>query len=266
MRYLVDESRKLNLVAEFLNRTDLVGCFSQDIPSIVPLPQLWRKNSRSPSGSPRPFNDISLRWKQHFPAMMDWINIFDDIDQLMTLDRGFTEDEKHLAETTGCWMEPTMVRLLAIRPLSKGSESENIMEEVCRLGTMLFLAPIWRWLGASPVWTFTLTRNLLSVLNSQMIEWGELKPLLVWSVYFASLETRDPRERSHLAFILAVLMNGLQFREWDELMQVVKSVLWTERIFANSDNSLRHEVMSILRLPGTGDVTPVLEDLEDEEA
>ena len=50
---------------------------------------------------------------------MDWVTIFDDINQLITLDRGFTEEEKHLAETTGCWMEPTMVRLLAIRPLTK---------------------------------------------------------------------------------------------------------------------------------------------------
>ncbi|KAJ4346443.1 uncharacterized protein N0V89_010372 [Didymosphaeria variabile] len=246
--------------------TDLVGSFSQDIPSIVPLPQLWQNNSRSPPGSPRPFNDISLKWKQRFPAMMDWITIFDDINQLMSLDRGFTKEEKHLAETTGCWMEPTMVRLLAIRPLITGSKSENVMEEVCRLGTMLFLAPIWRWLGASPVWTFTVTRNLLSVLNSQMVEWGELKPLLVWSVYFAALETRDPRERSQFAFILAVLMNGLQIREWSELTQVVQSVLWAERIFASSDGSLRDDVMSILRLPGTGDVTPVLEEIEDEEA
>lgn len=150
--------------------------------------------------------------------------------------------------------------------MNDGSDAGNVMEEVCRLGTMLFLAPIWRWLGASPVWTFTLTRNLLSVLHGYMIEWAELKPLLVWSVFFAALETRDARERSQFAFMLAVLMGGMRIREWDELLQVVKSVLWVDLIFANSDDGIRDEVLNILRLPGTGDVTPVLEEIECDDA
>lgn len=185
------------------------------------------------------------------------------------LDRGFTDNVKHLAETTGCWMEPTMARLLNIRPLNNGSDAGHVMEEVCRLGTMLFLAPIWRWLGASPVWTFTLRRNLLSVLNSYMIDWGDLKPLLVWAVYLAALETRDAQERSQLAFMLAVLMGGLGIREWDEMLQVVKSVLWVDRVFASNYDetvaSVRDEVLNILYLPETGAVTPVLDEIEGDE-
>ncbi|OAG04843.1 uncharacterized protein CC84DRAFT_1121589 [Paraphaeosphaeria sporulosa] len=258
---ITDESLRITI-----SWADLVGSFSQDIPSIVALPERWQASSRSPPGSPRPLNNISLQWKQRFPALMDWVTIFDDIDQLIMLDRGFTEKDKHLAETTGCWMEPTMVRLLAIRPLNNGSDAGHVMEEVCRFGTMLFLAPIWRWLGASPVWTFTLTRSLISVLHGYMIDWGELKPLLVWTVYFAALETRDTQERSQFAFMLAVLMSGMRVREWDELIQVVKSVLWVDRIFSSSDESIRDEVVSILRLPGTGDVTPVLEEIEGDEA
>lgn len=196
---------------------------------------------------------------------MDWITIFDDVNQLIMLDRGFTKDEKHLAETTGCWMEPIMVRLLAFRPLAKGTEPRNVMEEICRLGTMLFLAPIWRWLGASPVWTFNITRNLLTVLHSHMIEWGELKPLLVWSVYFAAIKTRDTQERDQFAFILAVLMRGMQMQEWEELVQVVKSVLWVDNIIASSDDTIRDEVLNILRLP-TRNVTPLLVGIEGDDA
>ncbi|KAL5394411.1 hypothetical protein PMIN06_001583 [Paraphaeosphaeria minitans] len=258
---ITDESLRITI-----SWADLVGSFSQDIPSIVILPERWQASSRSPPGSPRLFNNISLRWKQRFPALMDWVTIFDDVNQLIMLDRGFTEKDKHLAETTGCWMEPTMVRLLAIRPLNNGSDAGNIMEEICRIGTMLFLAPIWRWLGASPVWTFTLTRNLIPVLHGYLIDWGELKPLLVWTVYFAALETRDARERSQFAFMLAVLMRGMRIRDWDKLISVIKSVLWMDHIFASSDDSIRDEVMSILSLPGTGDVTPALEEIEGDEA
>ncbi|KAF2685216.1 hypothetical protein K458DRAFT_388110 [Lentithecium fluviatile CBS 122367] len=245
--------------------TDLVGSFSQDVPSIVPLPQKWASDSRSAPGSPRPFSSISLRWKQQLPMEMDWITVFDDISQIISLDRGLTQKELKGAATTGCWMEPTMVRLLAMRPLLRGNKRGNIIEEVCRLGSMLFLAPIWRWLGARPVWTYNISRNLLSILHSHMIEWGELKPLLAWAVYFAAIETRDYQERSQFVFILAVLMNGLQIQEWDEFMQIVKSVLWVERVFASSYEGVRAEVLSILQVT-TRNVTPVTKVVEEDHA
>jgi len=193
---------------------------------------------------------------------MDWISIFDDISQLIALDRGFTQEELESAATTGSWMEPTMVRLLAVRPLNRGKKEGHIIEEICRLGTMLFLAPIWRWLGASPVWTFNLSRNLLVVLNNHMVDWGELKPLLAWTVYFAAIETRDLQERSQFVFILAVLMSGWQMQKWDELKKLIKSVLWVDLIFASSDDAIREDVLSIMQKP-TGDVTPLTEVVED---
>lgn len=93
-----------------------------------------------------------------------------------------------------------------------------------------------------------------------MAEWGELKPLLVWAVYFAALETRDARERSQFAFFLAVLMGGLQIRDWEGLMQVVKGVLWVDGVFASGEGGLKDEVLSILRVPAR-EMTPVLEEI-----
>lgn len=152
-----------------------------------------------------------------------------------------------LATTSGSWVEPMMYRLLAIRPLELGTGRENILEEVCRLGTMIFLAPFWRILGQSPVWTAALTRNLQFVLLKDQFEWNELKPLLVWTIYFASIETSELAERSQFAFMLAMLMKGLQFREWSELLQVVKDVLWVDKVFARSDKLVRVEVMQMVR-------------------
>jgi hypothetical protein len=61
---------------------------------------------------------------------------------------------------------------------------------------LLFLSPIWRHMGANPVWTSTFSRNLLELLNNNRVEWVELKPLLVWTVYFAAIETRDLGQRA----------------------------------------------------------------------
>ncbi|PVI04305.1 hypothetical protein DM02DRAFT_625013 [Periconia macrospinosa] len=241
--FITDENLRITI-----SWCDLIGSFSQDIPSIVPMPHKWKNDANSPPGSPRQPCHVSLAWKKELPMMLEWITIFDDIAQLISLDRALREKDFQRAATSGSWMEPTIFRLLAFRPLHRGTEREDVIEEVCRLGTMLFLAPIWRWLGAAPVWTNCISQNLLSVLSNHMIEWGGLKCLLLWTLYFAAIETQDSREKSQYSFILAVLMNGSHIDGWHELMEIVKDVLWVEQVFASSDEGIRDEVLRILQM------------------
>ena len=193
---------------------------------------------------PRPARPISLLWKQHLPTRLDWISIFDDIVQLISLDQAFNEEQLVLSMTSGSWVEPALWRLLSIRPLHAGDQPENIMEEVCRLGTLIFIAPLWRMLGHSPVRTAAFSRNLLLVLTTHMIEWKELKPLLAWVLYFAAVETRDLFERSQLVVMLSIIMSGLHLNEWDDFMQLVTSVLWVENVYTGTDELIRDEVMA----------------------
>lgn len=228
------------------NRGDLMGSFAQDLPPSVPLPRNWEVNSRSSAGAPRPHNLMSLMWKQQLPMQLDWVTIFDDIVQLISSDHAFNEQQVELAGTSGSWMEPTLYRLLVIRPLHLSEDRGHVLEEVCRLGTLLFLAPFWRALGKSPVRTAAISRNLLFVLLQYKTEWGELKPLLTWVLYFAAVETSDLAERSQFIFMLAIVMNGMHTRNWGELMDVVRSVLWADRVSAGSDELIRDEVMQIV--------------------
>lgn len=177
---------------------------------------------------------------------LDYISIFDDIVQLISLDQAFNDEQLMLAITSGSWMEPALYRLLAIRPLLQGNNPEYVMEEVCRLGTLLFLSPLWRLLGMSPVWTAAISRNLSLVLTENRAEWKELKPLLVWVLYSAAIETKDLAERSQYVSMLAIVMMGMQLQQWDEIMQAVQSVLWVEKVFAGSDELIRDEVMQIV--------------------
>jgi hypothetical protein len=237
---------KLYRIAKFILRADLLSTFAQDIPPNVPLPAKWLVDSKSPPSSPRPLSLISFTWKQQLPMRTDWITIFDDIVQLISLDHAFSEEQLVLSITSGSWIEPTMWRLLTVRPLQHGSGRECVMEEVCRLGTLLFLAPLWRKLGHSPVWTAAISRNLLVVLVTHFIEWKELKPLLAWVVYFAAVETSDLAERSQFVFMLGIVMTGLQLKGWEELMQAVKGVLWVDRVRAGTEELIRDEVMAIV--------------------
>jgi hypothetical protein len=225
------------------------------------MPRQWEEVSRYPPNSPYPRRPISLTWKSQLPMHLDWITIFDDVCHLISLDQAFNEEQMVLAITSGSWMEPTLYRLLSIRPLQNGNTREHVMEEVCRLGTLIFISPFWRVLGQTPVHTAALTRNLLLILTSHMIEWNELKPLLIWVVYAAAIETRDLAERSQFVFMLGVLMSGLQLRAWDDLMAIVKSVLWVDRVYAGSDDLIRDEVVQCVdRNPFQALLTPDLQE------
>lgn len=140
-----------------------------------------------------------------------------------------------------------MHHLLTLRPLKQGNDPEHVMEEVCQLGTLLFLSPFWRLLGQSPVWTAAISRNLMFVLLQNVVGWQELKPLLIWVLYFAAIETHDLAERSQFVFMLGLIMSGLQLQEWDEMMQIVKGVLWVEKVYEASDELIRDEVLHIVK-------------------
>ena len=174
---------------------------------------------------------------------IDWISVFDDIVQYISLDRAFAVEQKELACTSGSWMEPTVYRLLAIRPLRNGSQSEHEMEEICRLGTLLFLAPFWRALGQNPVRTAAISRNLFFLLGRNHVEWGQLNPLLIWILYFAAVETENHVERSHFVSMLSAVLKSMNLEEWDEIMRIVQGVLWAENIFARSDRLICDQVM-----------------------
>ena len=229
-----------------INRGDLISSFAQDIPPAVPLPRQWAEDCKSPSAFLRPYSAVSLAWKQQMPMKRDWITVFDDILHLVSLDRTFNEKQLELAITSGSWVEPTIYRLLAIRPLNHGSERENLLEEVCRLGTLLFLAPFWRLLGQSPVRTTAISRNLQLVLLQNTTDWNQLKPILVWTLYFAAIETSDLAERSRFVFMLAMVATGLRAQTWNEILQIVKSVTWVDKVFAGTEDLIKDEVTHII--------------------
>ncbi|KAF1829240.1 hypothetical protein BDW02DRAFT_536696 [Decorospora gaudefroyi] len=227
-----------------VNWADLIGSFFQDHAPLLPMPAPWLADSKSPPHSPRPFRPISLAWKRHLPMHTDWISIFDDIVHLISLDGAFNAEQKILAVTSGSWLEPTLYRLLVIRPLQHGTTPAHMMEEIARLGTLIFLAPFWKLSGQSPVCTVALSSTLLRVVlaNNIVVEWEEeLKPLLIWVLYCAAVETRDLAERREFVCILASLMRDLRLCAWNDLMLVVKSVVWVEKVFGGTDILMRDE-------------------------
>jgi hypothetical protein len=192
-------------------------------------------------------------WKKQLPMQPDWISIFDDIVQFTTFDPACNTERPMASVTGSCWMETIVYRLLCVRPLQQGNGRGDIIEEVCRLGTLLFLTPLWRLLGRYTIWTAVISRKLLLRLTENMVEWNGLKPLLVWVLYFAAIETNDLVERGHFVFMLAVVIKGMHLHKWDEVLSTLKNILWVEKVHTLSDELLRDEVMQIVNQDCVGD-------------
>ena len=127
-------------------------------------------------------------------------------------------------------MEPVLHRLLSLRPMQPDvtPTRASMIEEVCRLGTLLFLAPIWRSFGIHPVRSTRIRQNLTIVLNGHFVEWGKLRVLLLWTLAHATREAEQDDERAEFAIRLAMVMGKMRLARWEDVIQEAKGVLWVD--------------------------------------
>jgi hypothetical protein len=182
----------------------------------------WLKAINAPPLS-TPFSttqpsSISNIWQHELPDTAVWISIFDSISNLLS----------DASVPINVWMEPILHRLLSFRPLQVDSipPRESIIEEVCRIGTLLFLAPLWRTFGVHPVRTATLRQNLLFIIHNYFASWGELRIVLIWVLMHAARESDTEAERSEFVMRVAMVASKMDIRSFELLMDAMKEVLW----------------------------------------
>ena len=124
-------------------------------------------------------------------------------------------------------MEPDLPRILSLRPTHRNTAltQASAIEEVCRLGTHLFLAPLWRSFGINPVQTKRIKQNLLFLLNGYFAEWGMLRPLLLWTLAHAVREAEEAVEREDFAIRLAMVVAKMRLTGWEDVIKEFKGVL-----------------------------------------
>ncbi|KAF2491986.1 hypothetical protein BU16DRAFT_100010 [Lophium mytilinum] len=233
---------------------DLCGAYCQDIPPSFPTPLSWKSHSRAFSSllpdlkiSSPPTTTFKQRMYQH-PEI---ISIFDDLKACTALT---SYESEHLGvdywlKSTfapyGAWTNPMIHRLLTLRPLSLKSTQEAVIAEVCRVGGLLYIAPIWRKFGASPARTTDLIKHLVSTLETYVVDWGELRPFLHWAMFFGCLEAPAGDERDWFLSRIVKLMMSLGVK-WADYIAAVKGVMFTNEVFAGTDELMRAEIEEFL--------------------
>jgi hypothetical protein len=174
-------------------------------------------------------NTVLDSWSEELPGSDSWLSIFKDLTRLFG----------NPQVPANSWMEPTIYRLLAFRPLETRITRDAIIEEVCRIGGLLFLAPLWRTFGVMAIRTACLRRNLLTLLQSHFAEWGLLHNLFLWTLVNAAREADSDREREQFVLMIVIVMRKIDVEDWSGLIDLLKGVIW--------DNAVKEKDWELVR-------------------
>lgn len=192
---------------------------------------------RSLESSTKDHNPIFNSWSEELPGSDSWLSIFKDLTRLFG----------NPQVPANSWMEPTIYRLLTFRPLETHITRDSIVEEVCRIGGLLFLAPLWRTFGVMAVRTRCLRRHLLTLLQNHFADWGLLQNFLLWTLVNAAREADSDKERAQFAMMIVMAMQKIDVEEWDGLRGVLRDVIWDDAVKDNEWESLKENVERMRR-------------------
>lgn len=220
--------------ALIFNRVELEGAVTWDLIPVVPLPTQWLRHCPETTISESRVVEL---WKTALPANTGWIELYQQVEafsNLAAFEPFWTADTPSdcLQPTyTGVWANVMIHRFLLLRPLDIHAGPGAVIEEVCRLGSLLYLIPVWRHLGVYPVRSTAYLRNLRILLETKPVEWDGLWNLLLWVLYMACIEAHEEEDvrwfKSQL--LLCARQHGLE--DWDGIKGCIKKVLWIESVF-----------------------------------
>jgi hypothetical protein len=65
-------------------------------------------------------------------------------------------------------------------------------------------------------------------MKTQFVQWGELRPLLLWILMHAAGESEQGLEQDEFLVRMAMVMKMMGIQSWEEMLRVVQDVLWSE--------------------------------------
>lgn len=225
-----------------------------DQPPVYPLPRQWLcfkpPNPPSPEVLKHTLH-LQAIWSQEMPDHPRWKMIYCDLvsSSLVAFgdDTNDSTDQINVGEFGG-WTNLIIHRLLRMRPKEASSMSkETVIEEACRLGTLLFMVMVWRCYGVSPVVSSIIVKKLKALLDMYQPSWGRLWPIHLWAVYLGAVEAEGTLEESWYHEEMATLIKSYLVRDWDEAMKEVRGVLWFACLVGNRHDRLAKTVERLLK-------------------
>jgi hypothetical protein len=186
-----------------------------------------------------------MQFSQLFASMIDPSRIgsqmLDIMKSLSTLTVMINEESKK----RNMWMDenfpglciyPVLFRLLTVQTMVK-----NDLEELLRLGAMLFVSETRRKFGVDPVRTHALVSKLRRLFEN-MESWGEdERRLKIWVLVMAVCAASSCRDYQWAVNALKEMMS---VESWDDIVREGKKMWYVEEIFGPKLSTLRRELFS----------------------
>ncbi|GIZ40030.1 hypothetical protein CKM354_000338600 [Cercospora kikuchii] len=244
----LDRNRPLRAACSW---AELRGAFVLELSCGLPLPSWWQQEyDRGINGD----HGFAILWAAEDPGLRDeFSKIFGHVPQwLETLDAiatlaGVVSSRLQKAASIRqqqddvlLWADVIAHRLLCFRAndttLSLDDNQRSIFE-ACRLTLLIFVAVIYRCLGAHPYnTTILLQKQQQRLLRLQSVDWKGLRKLLVWMELIASLEGASfdvmhvPKDKLQ-QWLLEKQLGLTNLLSHSFNLATVKQVLWLPELF-----------------------------------
>jgi hypothetical protein len=174
------------------------------------------------------------------PGQVEWIRIYDSLNFHSSESFSMAPPGATLTRPqTGAWTNPIIHQLLSFRPCQQyGLSNQSHIQEACRLGSLIYMALVWRAFGVSPFRSDILVRKLRGFLETQEIEWLRLWKLQLWILCMGAIESESVDDKRWSANWMAVLLQKHEIRSWSQGLECVREILWVERLFRGRDQEL----------------------------
>lgn len=139
------------------------------------------------------------------------------------------------------WFNVVVHRLLTLRPLGNGvdfPDVDSVFAEICRIGMLLYMAPIWRMYGAYPSYTQTLIRKLFDINKSWSgwVGWDDDHfSILLWTLSVGAFEAEEFEVNDMWEWFVQTTATLARARVGHyaglELVTRAREMLWIPQIF-----------------------------------
>ena len=138
---------------------------------------------------------------------------------------------------------PDLYNLLSMQANRPEDAVKSAIQELIRLGGLLFLAEVRRILGVWPVVTDVQASKLHELLASESALWSqELDSLRTWVIVMAGCAASTPTDRLWATVALTHTHKFTIYRNWEDIYKIVSKMWWIDAVFALNcfTNSLFH--------------------------
>ncbi|KAK9233995.1 hypothetical protein V1525DRAFT_391892 [Lipomyces kononenkoae] len=221
----------------------------------VSLPRQWVRFATPPLSSDSDpevleyTERVRRMWSEGGLSGSEWHSVYTDLVSFSLRSFKGHPSVRQLANMPsdfGAWSNPMIHRLLSWRPAEETLSRDTIVEETCRLGALLYLVPVWRFFGVSPVISRVLRKQLKFVITSHDVDWSYVWVAKLWSLYMGGLEALDSADEDWYTETIVEALADHGINDWNKGREQIKDMLWFDCLFVSRDDRLATKVRTIL--------------------